>query len=68
MLIEEPNMDTVNRYKAAGYTHYVSWEDFHKGLGMNVKRGFPTTADAVKIHLAALLRKKDTLNLKVEVL
>ena len=60
------DMNKVNRYKAAGYTHYISWENYHKGLGMNVKKGFHTTADAVKIHLDALRRKKDTLNLKVE--
>lgn len=66
MLNEVLNMDKVNRYKAAGYTHYISWENYHKGLGMNVKKGFHTTADVVKIHLDALRRKKDTLNLKVE--
>jgi hypothetical protein len=60
--------EKVNRYKAAGYTHYISWEEFHKGLGMNVKKGFATTADAVQLHLKHLQRKKDTLNLKVEVL
>lgn len=60
------NMNMVNRYKAAGYTHYISWETFHKGLNMKVKKGFHTTTDAVKIHLDALRRKKDILNLKVE--
>lgn len=52
--------------KSTGYTHYISWEEKLKSLGVFVKKGFPTTKDAVNRHMIALSRKKGIMNLKLE--
>lgn len=59
-------MVNKEKMKSAGYQYYISWENFHAGLGTTIKKGFPATSCSVKIHLRNLLKKKDTLNLKVE--
>ena len=33
-----------------GYTHVISWKEKHKSLG-EVKKSFPTTRDAVNLHI-----------------
>ena len=41
----------------SGYTYKISWTSYNKHLGMRVSHEFRTTDDAVKGHLAALLKK-----------
>ena len=38
-------------YKAAGYTHYIHYREWDENLGNYMHKGFPTTADAYKLHL-----------------
>jgi hypothetical protein len=48
-------MNTI--YKQAGYTHMITWNEFHKYIGMMVEKRFPTTADALQKHLANFKRE-----------
>ena len=36
--------------RKVGYTHVISWKEKHKHLG-EVSKSFPTTRDAVNIHI-----------------
>lgn len=42
------------KYIDRGYTHLVSWEEWNKNLQMFVEKHFPTTPDAVDIHVNSL--------------
>lgn len=44
-------------YLRAGYTHWVSYKKFVKGLGW-LTVGFPTTTDAVDMHVKRLGKDK----------
>ncbi len=37
-----------------GYTHRITWSEWHKFLRCWVEKTFPTTADAVALHVAGL--------------
>ncbi len=53
-------------YKSAGYTHYVSWETYDKKFNMFLKKGFPTTQDAVEKHVSKMKNDLSIVNLKAE--
>ena len=47
-------MTTIDRCVAAGYTHLISWKEYHKNLDVFVQKSFPTTPDMVDRHIAEL--------------
>ena len=44
--------------RSAGYTHRISWLEYVDSLEIYVRKSFPTTADAVDLHLTSLNRRK----------
>ena len=50
-------MNNTMFYKKAGYTHMITWKEFHKHIGMMVEKRFPTTSDALQKHLANFQRE-----------
>ena len=52
------------RYKAAGYTYYVSYKEWKEAFGDYVIAGFPTTQDALRGYLEAI-KSRDTVQLEV---
>lgn len=58
-------MDRKEAIKKAGYTWMVSWEEVHKDYGV-VTPSFPTTDDAIDMHLHNLRNDSKVFNLKYE--
>lgn len=50
-------MTTLN-HKGAGYTHLVRWEEYSTFLNLYVHKSFPTTDDAVQIHMRHLTKRQ----------
>lgn len=44
----------IESYRKAGYTHIISWKEYHELFGIYVPKSFPTTDDAVDLHINAL--------------
>lgn len=38
------------------YTHRITWTEYNKKMGFVVTKSFPTTLDAVQIHLQRLTK------------
>lgn len=51
--------------KQVGYTHRISWSEKHKDYG-EVTKSFPTTKDAVDLHVKAVNSTGLCYNVKVE--
>ena len=51
-------------HKAAGYTHRISWEEYSDDYRMYLKKSFPTTPDAVQLHLDSLNEMAETRDIK----
>ncbi len=45
-------------HKAAGYTHKIRWLEYSELFGVYLEKSFPTTPDAVELHLAALNKRR----------
>lgn len=48
--------------KAAGYTHKISWKEYNDVFDLFVEKSFPTTKDAVNIHLRDLRKRQSATN------
>lgn len=53
--------------KRAGYTHMMKYQRFHKDYGW-MDASFPTTADAVCLHLKDLEKSPDVRKVEVQTL
>lgn len=42
--------EKIARYQAAGYTHFIGYDTWLPLAECWTESGFPTTADAVKLH------------------
>lgn len=47
----------IERYKAAGYTHYIGYEVWRPISGLWVQTGYPTVSDALPYHKEAVVRR-----------
>ena len=56
----------VDHYKAAGYSHYISYRTRDERLGSYVFQGFPTTEDAYELHLRKISEDRIN-NVSVEI-
>lgn len=45
-------------HKAAGYTHRIRWLEYSELFGIYIEKSFPTTADAVELHLESLEQRR----------
>lgn len=48
-----PTQDQVTRFKAAGYTHWIEWEEPHSFFG-TVKKSFPSTPESIERYIRNL--------------
>ena len=56
----------ISLHKKAGYTHRIFWEENVKNIG-TVTKSFPTTKDAVPLHLYNMKKSPDKIfNIRVE--
>lgn len=53
--------------KRAGYTHMMKYQRYHKDYGW-MDASFPTTADAVYLHLKDLEKSPEVRNVEVQTL
>ncbi len=45
-------------YKAAGYTHRIRWLEYNPLFGIYIEKSFPTTSDAVSLHMESLNKRR----------
>ena len=53
----------IESYRKAGYTHIISWKEYHELFGIYVPKSFPTTDDAVDLYINALKGRREDDNI-----